>query len=88
MCVLLVARFVFTTCSSPTVDIHTLATPPKRLSLPSLPIGKLCTLLVLLLVLERILQNKNYVAYIDRTQHMVALNYTLNKHMKYVRQMV
>ena len=71
-----VSRFVFTTCSPHTVNYHAPATPPKCLSSPSSPIGKLCSFWKV----------RVKMLLIDCMLHTVALNYSLSRHTEDVRQ--
>ena len=71
-----VARFVFTPCSPHTVNYHAPATPPKRLSSLSSPIGKLCSFWKV----------RAKMLLVDCMLHTVALNYSLSRHTEDVRQ--
>ena len=72
-----------TTCSPRTVNVHAPATLPKRLSSPSSPIGKLCAHCSCRKVVRRV-----KMLLIDPMWPMVKLNYSLNRHMEYVRQIL
>ena len=76
-----VARGIFTTCSPHTVNVHIPATPPKHLSSPSLPIGKLCMHCSCWKVVCRV-----KMLLTDNMWCAVALNCSLNRHTEYIRQ--
>ena len=73
-CTVQVARFVFTTCSPCTVNVHTPATSHKHLLLWSSPTP---------LVVESSVQSEVKVLLIVHTWYTVTLNYILNRHSKY-----